>query len=198
MAITTSMTNAARVSVAAGPLIAQLRRHASQSAATRSPDIKMAIGTPNSTAKCNGRLWAWGGFSADLGKNGVSESAKLNSPKPTPRNGLMAINSRVWRQTIRRMAVESPPAEPSRSTAVNATSLYSAQPFTPSHARPYKTGEAINKTRAERVRRLSSAPHAASKNTPIVPVREPERTTANMNNTISSHALARPRCPYGD
>ena len=126
--------------------------------------------------------------------NGVSDQAKLNSPKPTPSHGCMAISDSVLAQMPKR-ELEMSPSAVSRAAPPKTWWLSCAQAVTPPQHSAYTTGASSSSTRTARGRCRSSAPHSASTNTPRVPVRDALSTNPSMNKLPSSAATSRRRRP---
>ena len=88
--------------LACSPCASQASRAARQSAQASKASTSKAKGRPSSTINCSGRLWLWSKKAVGRLAKALSDQAKLNSPKPTPNQGLASTSAQVLRQMLAR------------------------------------------------------------------------------------------------
>ena len=97
-----TIMKAARRVAPVSPSAPKAALNAFHKAAASRPTTSSPSGTPSSASRCSGRLCAWSKKGGGRSTKGVSVHAKLNSPKPTPASGCIAISCSVLAQIAAR------------------------------------------------------------------------------------------------
>ena len=181
---------------AGGVLAFHARLAAWANAHSIKPSTSAAPGRPNSTASCSARLWVWSKKAVGRCAKALSDQAKLNSPNPTPVQGLAAIIATALRQMLARelglsaIAVAAPSVA-TRAAAPSAWWLISPYQAIAPKAAPYSSGVAASSQRDAGDRRLSITPHSSSRPSPTAPVREALSSMASTIKAASTPSTAR-------